>query len=40
MNAEKITIEEPRIAKLLFSDPRFGWLWLPPARANHRKVNR
>ena len=25
----KINIEEPRIAKLLFSDPRFGWLWLP-----------
>jgi hypothetical protein len=21
--------EQPRIARLLFSDVRFGWLWLP-----------
>jgi hypothetical protein len=21
--------EQPRIARLLFSDARFGWLWLP-----------
>ena len=29
MNTETGTIEEPRVARLLFSDPRFGWLWLP-----------
>ncbi len=29
MNTEKVMIEEPRIAKLLFSDVRFAWLWLP-----------
>ncbi len=26
---EAVVIEEPRIAKLLFADTRFGWLWLP-----------
>lgn len=29
MNREKVTIEEPRLAKLLFSDARLGWVWLP-----------
>jgi len=29
MTKEIIAIEEPRIAKLLFSDVRLGWLWLP-----------
>lgn len=29
MSTARIAIEEPRIAKLLFSDARFGWLWLP-----------
>jgi thiosulfate dehydrogenase (quinone) large subunit len=29
MNSERVVIAEPRISKLLFSDPRFGWLWLP-----------
>jgi thiosulfate dehydrogenase [quinone] large subunit len=29
MSAEKMTIEEPAIAKLLFADTRFGWFWLP-----------
>jgi len=26
MKTETVTIEEPRVARLLFSDPRFGWL--------------
>jgi thiosulfate dehydrogenase (quinone) large subunit len=25
----RINIEEPRFARLVFGDPRFGWLWLP-----------
>ena len=29
MSTETVLIEEPKVAKLLFSDPRFGWLWLP-----------
>jgi uncharacterized membrane protein YphA (DoxX/SURF4 family) len=29
MNTERVTIEEPRIARLVFSDIRFAWLWLP-----------
>ena len=29
MSTEPVVIEEPRIARLLFSDSRFGWLWLP-----------
>lgn len=28
MSPERIAIEEPRIARLLFSDSRLGWLWL------------
>jgi len=24
-----VSIEEPRLARLVFGDPRFGWLWLP-----------
>jgi thiosulfate dehydrogenase (quinone) large subunit len=26
---KRVSIEEPRLARLVFSDPRFGWLWLP-----------
>jgi thiosulfate dehydrogenase [quinone] large subunit len=26
---DTLVLEEPRIARLLFADPRFGWLWLP-----------
>ena len=26
---ERVFIEEPRLARLVFGDPRFGWLWLP-----------
>jgi thiosulfate dehydrogenase (quinone) large subunit len=26
---ERVSIEEPRFARLVFVDPRFGWLWLP-----------
>ena len=29
MSGKSVMIEEPKIAKLLFSDTRFGWLWLP-----------
>lgn len=29
MSTETVLFEEPKVAKLLFSDPRFGWLWLP-----------
>jgi len=29
MRGETITIGEPRLARLLFSDARLGWLWLP-----------
>jgi hypothetical protein len=28
-NREAVMIEEPRIARLLFADTRFAWLWLP-----------
>src|SRR6476620_6239894 len=28
-NGEAVMIEEPRIARLLFADTRFAWLWLP-----------
>lgn len=28
MSPERIAIEEPRTARLLFSDSRSGWLWL------------
>jgi thiosulfate dehydrogenase [quinone] large subunit len=28
-NSEAVMIEEPRIARLLFADTRFAWLWLP-----------
>ena len=28
-NGEAVRIEEPRIARLLFADTRFAWLWLP-----------
>ncbi len=28
-NRESVVIEEPRIARLLFADTRFSWLWLP-----------
>jgi thiosulfate dehydrogenase (quinone) large subunit len=26
---KRVSIEEPRLARLVFGDPRFGWLWLP-----------
>ena len=26
---ERVVIEEPRLARLIFADTRFGWLWLP-----------
>ena len=26
---ERVVIEEPPLARLVFGDPRFGWLWLP-----------
>src|SRR4029453_10188625 len=26
---ERVVIEEPRWARLIFADTRFGWLWLP-----------
>ena len=26
---ERVLIEEPRLARLIFADTRFGWLWLP-----------
>jgi hypothetical protein len=26
---ERVLIEEPRWARLIFADTRFGWLWLP-----------
>ena len=29
MSMERVMIEEPRLARLLFSDTRFAWLWLP-----------
>ncbi|MET0502797.1 MAG: hypothetical protein ABW172_14855 [Candidatus Binatia bacterium] len=29
MSSKSVMIEEPKVAKLLFSDTRFGWLWLP-----------
>lgn len=29
MSTARIAIDEPRIAKLLFSDARLGLLWLP-----------
>jgi uncharacterized membrane protein YphA (DoxX/SURF4 family) len=29
MSANTVRIEEPPIARMLFSDTRFGWLWLP-----------
>lgn len=29
MSGKSVMIEEPKVAKLLFSDTRFGWLWLP-----------
>jgi hypothetical protein len=29
MKTERVAIQEPRVARLLFSDTRFGWLWLP-----------
>ena len=29
MSTERVMVEEPRIARLLFSDTRFSWLWLP-----------
>jgi thiosulfate dehydrogenase [quinone] large subunit len=29
MSRESVMIEEPKVARLLFSDTRFGWLWLP-----------
>jgi uncharacterized membrane protein YphA (DoxX/SURF4 family) len=28
-NREAVMVEEPRIARLLFADTRFAWLWLP-----------
>jgi hypothetical protein len=28
-NEERTVIDEPRLARLLFADGRFGWLWLP-----------
>lgn len=28
-NEERVIIEEPRLARLIFADTRFGWLWLP-----------
>ena len=28
-NEERVVIEEPRLARLIFADTRFGWLWLP-----------
>jgi thiosulfate dehydrogenase [quinone] large subunit len=28
-NREAVMIEEPRIARLMFADTRFAWLWLP-----------
>jgi thiosulfate dehydrogenase [quinone] large subunit len=28
-NGEAVRIEEPRVARLLFADTRFAWLWLP-----------
>ncbi len=28
-NKERVAIEEPRLARLIFADTRFGWLWLP-----------
>ena len=28
-NKELLAIEEPNIARLLFGDTRFGWMWLP-----------
>jgi hypothetical protein len=28
-NEERVMIEEPRLARLIFADTRFGWLWLP-----------
>jgi hypothetical protein len=28
-NEEGVVIEEPRLARLIFADTRFGWLWLP-----------
>jgi thiosulfate dehydrogenase [quinone] large subunit len=29
MSKENLTIEEPPLARMLFSDTRFGWFWLP-----------
>jgi hypothetical protein len=29
MSTERVMVEEPRFARLLFSDTRFSWLWLP-----------
>jgi len=29
MSGKSVMIEEPKVAKLLFSDARFGWLWRP-----------
>ena len=29
MSGESVMLEEPKVAKLLFSDTRFGWLCLP-----------
>jgi hypothetical protein len=28
-NEKRVVIEEPRLARLIFADTRFGWLWLP-----------
>jgi hypothetical protein len=28
-NAERVIVEEPRLARLIFAATRFGWLWLP-----------
>jgi thiosulfate dehydrogenase [quinone] large subunit len=29
MTEERVVIEEPRLARLIFADTRFGWFWLP-----------